>query len=132
METQKQDTVVGNELIADFFGARRPAGTSKVFKWVMFNDAWASEGLKFHKSWDWLMPVVEKIRNQFIATEYGTGVTVLEIEMWGNTSWRCFINYRTHYDGVNSKHRDFTTIGTDPLRCVWKSVTSFITWYNNQ
>lgn len=39
-----ETTTDGNKLIAEFMGYKEPEG-------------------KFHSSWDWLMPVVEKIRN---------------------------------------------------------------------
>lgn len=55
-------TEEGNKLIAEFMGWRK----SGIHGWLPPNkeDSWAygkDSILKYHFSWDWLMPVVEKI-----------------------------------------------------------------------
>lgn len=61
METNK--ILEGNKLIAIFMG--RCGKRNKRLYWVNIPGVeWVYvEDMKFHSSWDWLMPVVEKILN---------------------------------------------------------------------
>jgi len=62
-------TTEGNRLIAEFMGAKYPHDFQKsyaVFRPVIFGDMQGDyscddKDLRFHSSWDWLMPVVKKI-----------------------------------------------------------------------
>jgi hypothetical protein len=59
------NTLENNKLIADFMGMEhcyRPYGDG--FMEVKENDSCVElEDLQYHESWDWLMPVVEKINS---------------------------------------------------------------------
>ena len=59
IETKKTD----NELIAEFMGWKQSDGNDGVFhKGVWYDQNFDHyDALKFDTSWDWLMPVVEKI-----------------------------------------------------------------------
>jgi len=55
-----------NEIIAEFMGLIPDYMDSHliVYKRGGFNnEIWRQNELKYHKSWDWLMPVIEKISN---------------------------------------------------------------------
>lgn len=56
-----------NELIAEFIGAEQYGSDSIGIMW-RFNDGVdvAVEDLKYDVSWDWLMPIVEKIERLFV------------------------------------------------------------------
>ena len=43
-----------NKLIAEFMGGQK-----------ILNDCYQLEGLHYHKSWDWIIPVVQKIEVEF-------------------------------------------------------------------
>ena len=52
------NTIEKNEAIAKFMEASiKPDG---IYRWRVNDRIWASEGLKYNSSWDWLMPVVER------------------------------------------------------------------------
>ena len=62
------EIVKGNKLIAEFMGwhfepAFSDVNTTRYDRWITpYSPAWATaEQMAFHSSWDWLMPVVEKI-----------------------------------------------------------------------
>jgi hypothetical protein len=67
--TQEQ-IIEGNKLIAEFMGWHY---NSKYNQWCMMEDLTILDGeeyagewfrvLKFHSSWDWLLPVIRKIRD---------------------------------------------------------------------
>lgn len=69
--TQKE--VDGNKLIVEFMGYT----IKNANEWYNYEQAWLPDGkthyptelLKFHKSWDWLMPVVNKIRSLYNSAE---------------------------------------------------------------
>jgi hypothetical protein len=60
-----EDVQEGNKLIAEFMGYKRNDGYSGDFArlkhWNIEPFGWHDdEQLKYHSSWDWLMPVVKK------------------------------------------------------------------------
>lgn len=54
----EQEIIEGNKLIAEFM---RVFTDDSQWPYHVHGDSWKLEGLKYHKSWDWLMPVVGKI-----------------------------------------------------------------------
>jgi hypothetical protein len=83
----KQENIIEeNKMIAEFMGAKYYPKAS-LFSFKKWSDAWvfqrmlyigfSDNQLKFHSSWDWLMPVVEKIEKE----GYGFTVTPWEIEI---------------------------------------------------
>lgn len=108
METQKQDTVVGNRLIAEFMGIPRCPICEEDCCGYQFGAGliYKPEEMKYHTSWDWLMPVVEKIRK---------------------------IEDETDREGKNFKHyqKVLSYPIYTPIETIWKAVVQFITWYNN-
>ena len=49
----QQEILENNKLIFDFMGCKHSVHEAV--------DTWEMDSLKYHTSWDWLMPVVEKI-----------------------------------------------------------------------
>lgn len=115
-----------NELIAEFMGAEIVEKTNGMFK---RNERHFSfpishkmnvvlpEELKYDTSWDWLMPVVEKIEKYgciveiFMALTYGCRITTVHGPIMS------FINDNNG--------------GLPGITGVYKSVVEFIKWYNN-
>jgi len=83
-------TIEGNKLIAEFMGilyglklnATDPVTEESKVRIHEYNGIEGTEGLhinhlKFHSSWDWLMPVVEKIHNEGFHTYIGVENTMI-------------------------------------------------------
>jgi len=51
---------VGNSAIADFMGIKTG---DRDYPYVVHKDSWRLGGLRYHRSWDWLIPVIEKIQS---------------------------------------------------------------------
>lgn len=67
-----------NKLIAEFMGATWFGHSMENPKpwWIINSKEYYSEDLKYHTSWDWLMPVVEKIGRKDCDHEPLAGVTL--------------------------------------------------------
>ena len=132
-------TIEGNELIANFLGWKFerqwfPKGSEFIpFGWTiplddpLYNKAHTNESLYFHDSWDWLMPVVEKIE-QIRDDKYGWfGVHI--------SSNSCCIQSKYLYkamegEDVPSYMSDPNAISETKIKSTWYNVVEFIQWYN--
>ena len=80
------------------------------------NDTYLPEHMKFHSSWDWLMPVVEKIANdtqKIIIDPVEEGV---KIHIFKN--------------GTNEVLREIHNHNGLLIDCLYLSVVEFIKWHN--
>lgn len=71
-------------------------------------DKWEMEKLKYHTSWDWLMPVVEKI-------EYEANVTI------------CRQSCHIENDDILIER-----YGDTKIESIYLAVVAFIKWHNEQ
>ena len=110
----------GNKIIAEFMGEK--TGTSKRGSLILIHDKPDDDVShpfsypQYHTSWDWLMPVVEKI-NSVNNNEY-------DVIIWRND---CHINDRTEIIFETSRRKS----GELLIEVVWEAVIQFITWYNS-
>jgi hypothetical protein len=105
-----------NQLIKEFMGGEHPIVTGANFTLTEY----LSHGL-YHKSWDWLMPVVEKIDS----------LPETDFEMY------------PAYESITERSGVAVRIWTSPgeilvmpqgrsrIEVVYKSVIEFIKWYNS-
>ena len=108
----QEEILQGNKLIAKFIGMKYDSNAN-----VYEDDknAYGLFSLKFHSSWDWLMPVVEKIENNLVNYSH-------EVVIFGE---HCHINQgKTHDMGYSSKG--------SKIASTWSAVVDFIKWYNTQ
>ena len=108
---KESEIIEGNKLIAEFMGAKW--SKSSGYEFSMFASAYSNCGktLKFYSSWDWLMPVVEKIEN--IAQS--------------QKSDSFFLSYiRNNYTIFDMKLTEVS------IAAVWIKTVYFIDWYNSQ
>lgn len=116
-----EEIIQNNILIAEFMGLER---TDKdygeiTYKGISPGDViWASQ-LKYHFSWDWLMPVVEKINtlpiniyHKYVVEIKGTFCTIQN-------------NNSSPPATMFIKH------GNTAIEAVYDVVIKFITWYNS-
>ncbi len=76
------------------------------------------EKLKYHASWDWLMPVVEKIEQM----KYNIRSTPL----YTRIGYDCEVNKYSEISPI------ITIEGETKLKATYKAVVEFIKWYNSQ
>lgn len=127
------ETIEGNRLIAEFMGV--PEETAYGHPWydgflldkagLPFNYGAMGNGtgnLKFRYSWDWLMPVVEKIENTkmingdwFMVSIGKFKATIMRKDRLSNP-----------YFDDEIYHVDTTT----KIDATWNAVVEFIEWYN--
>ena len=107
----QEEIIEGNKLIAEFMGYEL-AGPGFPSGYFVNNDYFHFENLKFHTSWNWLMPVVEKIESlgmQFWIGKYASSVTHEKI-------------------GDLEIHEK----GNDKLIVIYNLSVKVIQWYNQQ
>lgn len=111
-----KEIIEGNKLLAEFHGK--------------YNTKWHTIGcypikdLKYHTSWDWLMPVVEKIEF-YTPDEIGSGFAVYINEK------QCII--KSKFVDYSYMDNPITGASADTkIESVWLAVVSFIQWYNTQ
>lgn len=116
METK--DIKANNVLIAEFIGER--GNDTETVKNVYINIPVNGmkeitvelDRMKFHKSWDWLMPVLEKIQN--------LGYRVIT-EGYKDIKELCSIEGDGYYKNIYSSTK---------IEAIYKSVVEFIKWHN--
>ena len=131
---EQKQIIEGNKIIAEFMGkTRRYETTIEIFY----------DNLKYHSSWDWLMPVVEKIegidadKNMIDGTgrnfhfdigkrftrviydwnSYSISHEQLNMETFGKFK-ESFQEYRHSFFDNNKLHS------------TWRAVVDFINWHN--
>ena len=124
----KEEILEGNKLIAEFMGGTFKNISSKdiAVSWVSIHmkdddvnfqeedypekphngSCWKFNELKYHSSWDWLMPVVEKIEK-----------TYAYVDIKG-----CAVNISTIVE----------TSAPTKIEAVYMACVEFIEWYNNK
>lgn len=112
-----------NKLIALFMGATADEGpTEGWFRGIRFPHGGQNTFvLKYHNSWDWIMPVLEKIESHGCIVEISMALTM--------TCRICLIGGR-NIRAINIVYQD--PIGLSNIDTVYKAVVEFVTkYYNN-
>lgn len=116
---KEQEVIEGNKLIAEFMGFETIIHDGKLCR----KRHWTNESTEYHSSWDWLMPVVEKIENSLklkYEVEIGNNLYAVNENLY-----RCII-----HDAGNAFHLELES--NSKAESVWLAVTKFIQWYNQQ
>ena len=112
-KTAMEEILEGNKLIAEFLG--QEAITGRI----------ADEQRKFHTSWDWLMPVVEKIEKLGYHVDINCYLGEQRCMIWEGTpqgDGGKFPNY------IADTEKDWNS--DTKIQTTWLSVIQFIQWYN--
>jgi hypothetical protein len=135
-----------NELIAKFLGWFQEEGQEGTWFYVddsakrvaySIHNNYPHRDLPFHRSWEWLMPVVEKI-NKFHVSErpfkYGKPESVkLKIHEDKVTVEGSFWTNPNTVDGNHwsyLKIKKFKYSDNTLIECVYMAVVEFVKWYN--
>ncbi len=130
---KKEEILKYNPLIAKFMGyeyeigeGTQPTGWYTLIKSTLINDSFRREYLcrndlemKYHKSWNWLMNVVEEIEEN---TPYKINILECECEIYSMVS----DGFITSKNSVIDKSRD------TKIEAVYESIVEFIEWYNSK
>jgi len=106
------EIVEGNLLIAKFMDGNRSKVDGKG-KWMRFPEpthghySFRYNNLQYDQSWDWLMPVIQKIKQ---------------------LQWDSVKNYDLGFEADLVLRLEIWT----PIEQVWKAVIDFIKWHNSQ
>ena len=138
--TMTNEILEGNKLIAEFMGWKKDGQSSydfsddRVFRGYLYDRSvsynYAHEcfsiferDLPYHSSWDWLMPVVEKIESIQNNLQYFTVV------IKGN---KCQVLERRGNEKIraNFLHHTIKWIeGETKIDAVWQTIIQFIQWH---
>lgn len=116
---KEKEILEGNKLIAEFMGWRKDA----THGWLQKDekDSWNFRDdyvLRYYVSWDWLIPVMEKI------CECGC-----VFEIWKSLGGGCRIcKVGGKYEEAKSFHAESNSI----QEAVWYNAIDFIKWYNQK
>jgi hypothetical protein len=116
-----------NELIAHFMGLHYDSARRKLWQPIinvtptdfhnficgqMTDETWYVDELKFHESFDWLMPVVDKIETLNFDVQVGSGCLCRIWDIEGGRLEEIELSYPTK------------------LESTYQAVVEFIKWYN--
>lgn len=114
----------GNKIIALFMELNKGIDSPNVY--AINGPIVTPLSLKYHSSWNWLIPVVEKIESIHTDFDGRFGVHIV--------SNSCsIISTKLNTTRTNPHHSYFNEV-TDNAKILatWKAVLQFITWYNQQ
>lgn len=129
-EIEEAHKLIGNKLIAEFMDY-----VDEYHNCCKYSKSWFDE-LKYHLSWDCLMPVVEKIENLDIR---GNGYDFPKVKFMGDHCeifayatfrGKCF--YWKPYMGLGGSFHNHDNQFETKIQAVWSAVVKFIEWYNKQ
>ena len=93
------------------------------------------EDLKFHSSWDWLMPVIDKIESLDLRKN---GCDFPKVKFMGNyieifcyASYRSILCYWKDWMSINGNFHKHHNQCESKILAVFSAVVEFIKWYNN-
>ena len=122
METDER--IEGNKLIAEFMGGkfRKSKDKNTLNKYFDLKDKgyfYYENEIRYHASWDWIMPVLEKIEQIGCIIEISYSlVCMCRICVIGKKHEKAF-------NIINDNNG-----GLEPIIAIYKSVVEFIKWYN--
>lgn len=123
-----------NDLVARFMGARWRTWEDNKAPLYRFDEpigkqyAFHHTELQYHTSWDWLMPVVEKIENIH-------GIKFLDVDTFDDkpAAFAVHIFKRCcdiQIDNIMDDHIIEVTAAESKIKAVYDAVLQFIHWYN--
>lgn len=105
-----EEIIKANKMIAIFLGAKMIVENYYGINIIKFPDESTKDlwGLKYHKSWDWLMPVVDHISKELQGKFHLYNKYLLEDE----------------------SREDFLVFRMETIEKLYIAVVEFIKWYN--
>lgn len=123
--------MTNNEVIAEFMGAEKGLSTEaypNVYTGVSHNMMGIItvdvSRMKFHTSWDWLMPVVEKIEDLEVVDRFD--IYKNDVYIWAEDYLENKCRIELSYGEIHNP--DYST----KIEAVYNAILTFIKWYNTQ
>lgn len=135
MSEEKRYFTIDNNKIATFMGLEPDYMDSYliVYKRGGYNnEIWRQNELKYHRSWDWLMPVIEKIKSLRPKLPNFNVVDWFEVHMYGQT---CIIKSglrNSEKEIISPYFYEGITHGKTDILTVYDAVLTFINWYKEK
>lgn len=127
-----EEVYVGNILIAQFMGIKIRILSYSGRGVGLFNDDQYHPKLAYHKEWNWLMPVVEKIET-ITAEDFDKKYIQLPVFCFNIENNISTINMHVQFEMASEIDLpNMYVCGTDKLDAVYKTVVGFIKWYNKE
>lgn len=104
---KEQEIESGNILIAKYEGYN-PCRKASILDYV--DNEVSIDGLQYHESWDWLMPVVLKIMQE---NETNNAL----IFNWASTTW---------FASIYSQGYSKSKVDNSPILAVWQCVVNYL------
>ena len=119
-----------NKLIARFMGYEIPKQTHRKLNWIIYNGVF--QAMQFHSSWDWLMPVIEKIENLEVKglEEDKEFIQQFTVEI---SNGQCVIHrdFSPQYWGTEEDFLElYDCNNTSKIESTFSAVVKFIEWLN--
>lgn len=117
------ETTENNKMIAEFMGLTLSDGDwiGEDFIGHEPTGSMLTRNLRFHKSWDWLMPVATKIIE--MKENYLFDMSI-------NHGGNCSLRVRPNYDSSSRGYDILVCEQNKGIETVYKTVVEFIKWYN--
>jgi len=121
---ENDEIIEGNKLIAEFMGGkfRKSKDKNTLNKYFDLKDKgyfYYENEIRYHTSWDWIMPVVDKIEQKGCIVEISYSlVCMCRICVIGQ-------KHENTFNIINDNNG-----GLEPIIAIYKSVVEFIKWYN--
>ena len=139
----KQEILEGNKLIATFMSDK--FCTNFYVGMELYEEGWLRKSdkqyyndLNYHCSWDWLMPVIDKIESLDIKhKDYSFTIYpkckfcgyYVEIFIFANFKSNPY--YWKSYLGIDNKFHSHSNYCNSRIEATYKVAIEFIEWYNN-
>ena len=144
METNQ--IIENNRLIAEFMDFKKVRSSNKIKDYYLPRELWFyvdgindskpfdydtdtelikecyPEQMRFSTSWDWLMPVVEKIESLDLDKI---------LPSYGNIILRTYSKYYSRFESINSQSLHFPDVyGKTKILSIYNAVVEFIKWFD--
>lgn len=131
MEHTKEEILEGNRILAEFMELKvitMTGSTGKVSKHyaalpepLILIPVGRESLLHYHKSWDWLMPVIDKINA--MGKEYSLAIFKTYVSLTVEKGGKVFKDFSFAYS-------EYITVNQTGKEAAFRLLTRFITWHN--
>ena len=131
-----KEILEGNRLIAEFMGVKI-TGTKYGCNHPLVTCAYPNyPNLKYHSSWDWLMPVIDKIESLEGSNPFKDNPKVKfqgdHVEIFWYSTYRGDCIYWKNYTGIDNNTYQHKNQEDSRILAVFRAIVEFIKWYNSK